>query len=155
MILCTIDFAKVAEWAGNVAEWAAAFCTLGTLALILFQTNAIRKTVKLQTLQAVYSEMLSLDRFFFENCEFREYFYDGKEPPPDKRAQAHIVAELLLDLFDYVYVQKDTMAPPAFEEWEKYIVFLSQNSPVLRDAMKHKEAKMWYESRLVGSQAGD
>jgi len=71
MILCTIDFAKVAEWAGNVAEWAAALCTLGTLALILFQTNAIRKTVKLQTLQAVYSEMLSLDRFFFENCEFR------------------------------------------------------------------------------------
>ena len=104
MSLREIDF-------GNLAEWVSAIAAIVTAVIVFVQIQDLRRTVQNQTSQAVYSEMLSLDRFFFQNCEFREYFYEGQEPPADKKAQARIVAELLCDLADYVCLQKKRWPP--------------------------------------------
>jgi len=120
MSLREIDF-------GNLAEWVSAIAAIVTAVIVFVQIQDLRRTVQNQTSQAVYSEMLSLDRFFFQNCEFREYFYEGQESPADKMAQARIVAELLCDLADYVCLQKKTMAPDTFKEWQTYMRFLSHH----------------------------
>jgi hypothetical protein len=149
MIFTTIEFGNNVVSIGNIAEWVAAIAAVATAILIFKQLSGLRQTVEYQisqvrsqTYQAVYSEMLSLDRFFFENWEFREYFYEGKEPPPDKKIQAGIVAELLCDLFDDVYHQRDTMPPNTFGEWQTYMLFLFDNSPTLRRAMESRQT--WY-----------
>ena len=74
------------------------------------------------------------------------FLYEGQEPPPDKKAQALIVAELLCDLADYVCLQKKTMAPDTFKEWQTYMRFLSDKSPILQDAIVQRQT--WYDSRL-------
>jgi hypothetical protein len=139
MSLREIDF-------GNLAEWVSAIAAIVTAVIVFVQIQDLRRTVQNQTSQAVYSEMLSLDRFFFQNCEFREYFYEGQEPPADKKAQARIVAKLLCDLADYVCLQKKTMAPDTFKEWQTYMRFLSDKSPILQDAIVQRQT--WYDSRL-------
>lgn len=70
--------------------------------LVVIQIKDLRKTVQNQTYQAVYSEMLNPD--------------DEKQ-----EAQAHIVAELICDLFDDVYHQGSTMSPKTFKEWTSYM----------------------------------
>ena len=135
---------------GNLAEWVGAFAAAATALIVFLQIKDLRKTVQNQTYQAVYAEMLNLDRFFFENCEFREYFYDGKEPPPEKMAQARIVAELLCDLCDYVYLHKNTMTPGAFKEWQTYMDNLFATSPLLQDIFTKR--KTWYDHGIFKAQ---
>jgi hypothetical protein len=67
------------------------------------------QSVQGQTCQAVYSQTLELDRFFFDHPQLRKYFYDGENPPEGDRERATIVADLICDLSDDVYHQQKTM----------------------------------------------
>jgi len=132
------------EQLGTLAEWAAALAAVVTALILIYQIQDLRKTVQNQTYQAVYSEMLKLDRFFFDNWELREHFYEGKPLPQGEKmqAQAKIVAELICDLFDDVYHQRSTMPPRTFEEWRTYMRKLFKECEVLRTAMESRTD--WY-----------
>jgi len=129
---------------GNSAEWLTAIVALLTALILIYQLWDLRKTVQNQTYQAVYSEMLNIDRFFFENWELRRHFYEGQELAKDEKTQvqAGIVAELFCDLFDDVYHQRSTMPPKTFKEWRIYMGDLFEVCPTLKRTMELR--LKWY-----------
>jgi hypothetical protein len=125
---------------GSVAEWVSAIAAFLAIGVVIFQIQDLRKTVQNQTYQAVYSEMLNLDRFFFDNWELRGVFYEGKGLPDDEkqRIKADILAELICDLFDDVYHQKSTMPPKTFKEWTSYMHDLFDKSSILKKTLQDR-----------------
>ena len=134
---------------GELGEFLTAIAGIATLVFISFQIRDFRKTVRGQTYQAVYSEMLRLDRFFLDHVELREHFYDGKTLPEEPRIQLQgkIVAEMICDFFDNLFLQRLIIAPQEFKEWEQYMTLLVINSPILEKSMRSH--KKWYSSEFL------
>lgn len=134
---------------GELGEFFTAIVGVLTLLFISFQIRDFRKTVRGQTYQAVYSEMLRLDQFFLDYVELREHFYDGKTLAEDPKiqSQAKIAAEMICDFFDNLFLQRLIIDPQEFKEWEQYMIRLVINSPILDKSMRSHNK--WYSPEFL------
>jgi len=135
---------------GEIGEFVAGIGGIITLILLIIQIRDLKKTVRGQTYQAVYSDMQRLDRFFFDNMKFHEHFYEKKELESDDQTklQARIIAEMILDFSDNLYLQQPTIDPQQFKEWEAYFDFPYENSPILGEVLESRKA--WYDPEYRG-----
>jgi AbrB family looped-hinge helix DNA binding protein len=98
---------NLAEWVAALAGVVAAAATIGTLLFLVWQMTDLKRRVQGQTYQAVYSQMLDLDRFFFDHPQFRKSFYDGESPPErDREQMVFVVAKVTLDKAGRVVLPK-------------------------------------------------
>ena len=98
---------------------------------------------------AVYSINTSIYKFFAENSEIRPYFYDRKHLSVDdeNRNKVLCAAELIADFFEYIMLEKNSLAPDIRDPFKNYIKMIYSNSYAFRefiDTHKHQ-----YSSKLL------
>jgi len=87
---------------------------------------------------------LELDKIFIENPEIRPVFYDDAPSPTDPAVfhRSEAVAEMILDVFIWVWNQRRGLLPSHASDWESYIVEMLTASKFLRQY--HRQHPMWH-----------
>ena len=112
------------------------------------QTRQLQKSIRLETYQRVYEQMINIDLFFVEHPELKPYFYDNKTVD-DKTLSDKLssLAETLVDLFYNIYFQKEGMPRETWVGWELYIKRVVQSSPVLQQFVNQNQS--WYTQEFI------
>ncbi|MFJ3900856.1 hypothetical protein [Streptomyces sp. NPDC090025] len=77
---------------------------------------------------------MQLNLVFVEYPHVRPYFYDGKvlEPHDPNRDRVHAVAELMLDVFEWIWHRREGISEVDRQAWADYVGSMFALSPVLR-----------------------
>ena len=143
----------------NTANWAEALeaigtCvgavgTIGALIFLWLQVRDVSRGIAGSTYQNIYDQMMEIDRFFIEHPELKPYFY------PDARGkkievnsdQLHSTVEMLVDYFDNVYHQQNSMPPHTFWGFSQFMRRVYQHSDVMQIFVREREE--WYPADFV------
>ena len=139
-----------ADWVEAIGTWVAAIVIVGSLWFLWLQIRDLRRSIRSSTYQNVYQLMIDIDRFFVENPNLKQYFYDGKELDTTEqvnREKLFSIAEMLVDYFDNVYYQQDCLPANTFDAFIAFMRDIYRNSPVLREFLSSREH--WYPKKFV------
>jgi len=135
--------------------WVALVALVVAVAVGAYQAFSIRG----QTYQRIYEQMLSIDRFFFDRPAYKAYFYasSGEAIIPEDPIHAdklNSVAEMMADYFDMVYHQRSVIPRGTYSGFEDFMraVYHHQGPGqkyILRDYIESR--KHWYPSRFLDS----
>ena len=140
-----------ADWVQAIGVWVSILIIAVSVWFLWIQIRELRQSIECSTYQSVYQMILDIDKYFIENADLRPYFYYGKEM--DNKNQTHMkeklisTAEMLIDCFDNVYHQKNSMPSHTFDAFSAFMREIYQNSPVLREVLSMREH--WYPRRFV------
>lgn len=121
-----------------------------SILLMWKQTRAVCQCTMSQAYQNVVNHLIDMDRFFFENPEYKAYFYDGKDLSADAdivlQTRLLSIAELYMDIYDAMQVQKKFMPEYPWHTLEEYFASIFANSPIIRRFIESN--KKWYPPEL-------
>lgn len=117
-----------------VGQLASAFISLVGFYFVFKQIKQTNKNLRQSNHTAIYSINTEIYKFFAEHSDLRPYFHEGKPLAPDdvNRNRVLSLSELLADFFEYVLVEKDSLAPEIREPWKNYIKNIYVNSSAFR-----------------------
>jgi hypothetical protein len=157
----------------TVAEYISA-STLVFIALsaafVGYQTLILRREVKNMTresslsalaatdslYQGIAGQMLEIDRFFFDQPQFRAYLYGERVPSHlkvDEQRRLDSIVEMFIDFADNVFIQAKNLKAESYpgqgDLWDSragYFHGIYEKSPVVKDFIAKNPG--WYESGL-------
>lgn len=135
----------------TIGTWAGSIGVVISLLLVRVQILDLRTAIQGQTYQNVSQIMLDIDHLFIDRPELRPYFYGNKSVEGNDIDKERItsVAETIMDSFDSIYHQRETMPPQTYLAWLGYMRDIYGSSPALRDLLsRHRD---WYGPDLVQS----
>lgn len=105
---------------------------------------------------------LEVDKALIDHPHLRPYFYDGKrltENDPD-RPGAEAIAELMLDVFEWIWYRQRELSAKDSAGWRGYILEMLDTSPVLceyhaRNPGWHPSVDNLLQARNAGLRLGD
>jgi len=114
------------------------FCiTLATAVLLFYQCQLLKSSLRTQSFQNMFNNIINIDMYFANNPKMKQYVYGDKMLPEDSEsleyAQAMSACELLLDHFEEVYGCKRIMSSAMWNGWTLYMNKVFQES----DTLKH------------------
>ena len=142
----------------TISNWATTISSaVSAMALIVLVVQARRMAAQTRTLQqsiaaatssTLYQQQQAISEFFFSNDHLRAYFYDGKELQDiDDASRVHAAAEMLLDFFEHIHIQKNALEPEVYDGWRQFMENMRDRSPVLRLFMQNNNS--WYSKALM------
>jgi hypothetical protein len=126
---------------------------VGSLVLLILQSRYEVETTRASVHQSITESMLEVDKIFFENPQYRKYFYGGAEPPadPDEYERVEALAELMLDFMDNCVAQQDRLDSGMAEGWMDYVNEMLETSPIMCDLLARHEVKATDRPRERGT----
>lgn len=140
------------------------------LYFVVGQLSAIVRSNEVNSLVGVYAQSVSVGEFMIEHPKLRVHFYrddrrDGEASSNeelkrqldelDAEAYSEVMgaAELLADLFEHVFVLRNTMPEKQWTAWCAYFQSTYESSPALQRFYEQNQA--WYEltQHLLGDTA--
>ena len=110
--------------------------TLTSLIFLFYQCQILKSSLRTQSFQNLFSNMISIDMFFANNPNIKLYVYEEKDLPEDTKSleyvQAMSACELLLDHFEEVFGCRNIMSKEMWSGWSSYIKEMYNCSNVLR-----------------------
>ena len=110
--------------------------TLVSLIFLCYQCQILKSSLRTQSFQNLFSNMISIDMFFANNPNIKLYVYEEKDLPEDTKSleyvQAMSACELLLDHFEEVFGCRNIMSKEMWSGWSSYIKEMYNCSNVLR-----------------------
>ncbi len=124
----------------------------------VFALKATKRQVEVMLLQArgdvnerLYSQSLSILKFFAENPELRPYFYDNKDlsraDSDRERLKVLSAAEMVGGFMELVALQMEDQTAEIQPRWKVYIVDSYTSSAVVREHIAACSA--WYANDLL------
>ena len=121
---------------------------VGSVVVLIVQVRRETDTARASVHQSITDSMIEVDRLFFENPQYRRYFYEDAEPPADgeERVKVEVLAELMLDFLDNCVTQQHRLESGMAEKWMDYVNEVLDTSPVMRGFLA--EHGHWYCDEL-------
>ncbi|MGB7925054.1 MAG: hypothetical protein WCF57_17570 [Pyrinomonadaceae bacterium] len=148
------------EMLKDIHLWVQVIAPTVTLPLILWQLVNLRRSIYSSTYQRIYEQMIKIDEFFFNNKEFKPFFYPGstgkmKEIDDEgvddnkkiSRDQLNSAAEMMVDFFDSVYHQKRAMPKQTFDGFGEFMRKVYMHSTVMQEFIEKRQD--WYPSHFL------
>ena len=119
--------------------------------LILRQLYALRSQVGSSATASLYGQMIEMDRYFASNPDLKPYFYGCQTIPEnhDRYGTVRSLAEMMADLIEHTYVQKDCLPSDVLPQWFEYFTDIYNDSPILRVHMAQDKSKKWYAQEIL------
>ncbi len=130
-----------------LADAATAIVSFLMLLIVWQKLSKLNEGNKNLTYQNVYERMIEIDRFFIDHPNLKPYFYSNKEYKSESQEvkdQLLSVAEMMVDFFDNVYFQQNSMRKSTFKAKAFYFGDVYNNSPVIRDYLRRPGLENWY-----------
>lgn len=136
------DFKFITDFIGNIIIPALGFLFL------FYQIRQINKSIKSNTHQNIYVQVQEFYKTLFQHPELRKYFYDNLEIGLEHKdyERCMILAEMIVDQFGHIVIEKDNFKEKEYETWKPYIESIFQNSPIVRHFFNRN--KSWYSDDL-------
>jgi len=85
---------------------------------------------------------MELDKVFITHAEVRPLFYENAATPADQTTlhRGEAVAEMMLDVFIWVWTHRGGLSNSHAADWENYIIYMFQHSQFLRGYHLRHEA---------------
>lgn len=119
------------------------------LVLVIKQLRHIEKQIRSGSAASLYNEMISIDQFFISNAHLKPYIY-GEKPVDDGDELSGAVqsaAEMMVDLMEHAYLQRDSLPDGLWPRWEAYMRHLYAKSPAIREYLK--TSGVWYHDNIL------
>jgi hypothetical protein len=110
---------------------------------VVYSGQQIRNSIT----QTTRGQVIELDKQMIEHSNLRPYFYSGTEikKDDDNYQQSEALAEMSLDVFDYVIEFAPVWEDP--KEWEQWIIDSFAKSPLLCSYLEARQK--WYDPKLM------
>ncbi|MBU3202540.1 hypothetical protein LL037_05725 [Clostridium estertheticum] len=109
----------------------------------------MKSSLRTQSFQNLFSNMISIDLFFANNPSVKLNVYEEKDLPKDTKSydyvQAMSACELLLDHFEEVFGCKNIMSKDMWLGWSTYMKEVYNNSKALRHYIEINRSKYFKE----------
>lgn len=123
---------------------------ISTLALIVSMASTAysyrlsRHSHDVSTYYGVIHLFGDIDKVMIEYPEIRPYFYQGKVVTSGdlNGPRVKATAELVLDVFEWVWHRQEKLSLEDKDGWEPYILEVFSNSPALRE--HYAKCSSWY-----------
>ena len=119
--------------------------TVATLIFLFYQCQILKSSLRTQSFQNLFSNMINIDMFFANNPSAKLYVYDEKDLPKDTKSSDYIQAmsacELLLDHFEEIFGCKNVMSKEMWLGWSEYMRNVYNNSKALRQYIEINRSK--------------
>jgi hypothetical protein len=103
--------------------------------VVAFKTD--HRSIEIDTYNRATELFLKLNEIFIDHSKLRPFFYDGRSledaADPEERERVLAVAEMVLDIFDWVGHECEGASDIDRESWESFIRATFLTSPVLVD----------------------
>lgn len=110
--------------------------TLVSLIFLFYQCQILKSSLRTQSFQNLFSNMISIDMFFAGNPSAKQYAYGEIDLPKDTKSldyvQAMSACELLLDHFEEIYGCKKIMGKYEWLGWLTYMKKVYNSNKALR-----------------------
>lgn len=118
-----------------IGQLASALISLVGFYFVWTQIKQTNKNLRQSNHTAIYSINTEIYKFFAEHSELRPYFHEQKPLTKDdvNRNKVFSLSELLADFFEYILVEKDSLAPEIQEPWRNYIKKVYVTSSAFRE----------------------
>lgn len=134
-----------------LASIAGVFISLIGFIFVGTQLRQNRKALQGQTHAIIYQLAQNIYDQHILNPSMRGYFY-GNQPLPEQepeRSQVMASAESLFDLFEYIVVESESLAPSVRKTWIKYMRDVYRNNSALNTYFQIAQADYSLELRQV------
>ncbi len=115
-----------------IGQIASAIISLVGFIFVYRQIKQTNDNLKQSNHTAIYSINTELYKFFAENSKLRPYFHDGATPTDEDINKVLSVSELLADFFEFILVEKNSLAPEIRQPWLNYMKKIYAQSPGFR-----------------------
>ena len=108
----------------NWAEITSALANISMAVLTSIGFFYVYKQIRASAVDHLYSRMHDIHKIFMLKPELRRYFYDTKQLPADGKddaAEVSILAEMIADFFQQVFLELDHLPPVAAKGWRCYM----------------------------------
>jgi len=110
--------------------------SLVTAVFLFYQCQLLKSSLRTQSFQNLFNNIISIDMFFANNPSIKLYVYENKNLPEDTQSYEYIQAmsacELLLDHFEEVVGCKGIMSKDVWLGWSLYMKKVYKGSKALR-----------------------
>lgn len=127
--------ASITDIGSAIGQIASALISLGGFYFVWTQIKQTNKNLRQSNHTAIYSINTEIYKFFAEHSDLRPYFHEGKPLQKDdvNRNKIFSLSELLADFFEYILVEKDSLAQEISEPWKNYIRKIYIKSSAFRE----------------------
>jgi hypothetical protein len=112
--------------------------------VLAFKTD--NRSIEIDTYNRATELFLKLNEIFIHHSQLRPFFYDGRElakaQDVEERERVLAVAEMVLDIFDWVGHECEGASDTDRESWEAFIRATFTTSPVLVEY--HENHRDWH-----------
>ncbi|MCA0236525.1 MAG: GNAT family N-acetyltransferase [Bacteroidetes bacterium] len=130
-----------------VGQIASAIISLVGFIFVYLQIRQTNENLRQSNHTAIYSINTELYKFFAENSTLRPFFHDGVMPTEKDMNKVLSVSELFADFFEFILVERDSLAPEIRQPWLNYMKKIFANSPGFRIFI-HKNKDQYCEELL-------
>jgi hypothetical protein len=119
------------------------------MTLLQGQIKQLEISTRGETYGDLYRHQQVIHQFFIDRMELRRFFYEGAEVEGQAAEvqTINIVAEMMVDFFEHIFLQLPSLGEDTQEGWESYIVNIYKNSPAVQAHITTNDA--WYSTRLI------
>ncbi len=132
-----------------IATVAAAIVASAALLLVYIQVSHVKRQLKSSTNVALYEQMIAIDRYFVDRPALKPFIYGNKTISNDDVDYGKIrsLAEMMSDLMEHAYIQKDNLPCDVWPGWVAYMRDLYDASPTIRQHLH--ESATWYAGNIL------
>jgi hypothetical protein len=113
------------------------------------QIKQLEISTRGETYGDLYRHQQVIHQFFIERLDLRPFFYDGAEIKGDEVEiqTIRIVAEMMVDFFEHIFLQLSSLGEDTQEGWESYIAKVYNSSPAVQDHIRINGG--WYSRKIT------
>lgn len=134
---------------GAIGSFAGSLVAAIGLLLIYSQVYHIKRQIKGSASASLYEQMIDIDRYFVDHPELKTYIYGNNLIEKDDKQYDRIrsLAEMMCDLMEHAFVQKDNLPLDVWPRWKDYMQYLYDSSPIIRQHLH--ESGAWYTENIL------
>ena len=132
-----------------IGTFGAFLVALVGLYLVIRQIKKLEIQIKSGSSASLYSQMIEIDRYFIDHPEYKPYIYGNKGISDTDADYDRIrsLAEMMSDLIEHAYLQRESLPSDVWPRWVDYIRYLYDSSPIIREHL-HESGK-WYADNIL------
>ncbi len=137
------------ELIGTIGSFGTFIVAIVALGLVLRQIFQIERQIQGSSCSSLYEQMILIDQFFINNPDYKPFIYSNKNIEHNEKNYDKIrsIAEMISDMIEHAYVQKNNLPKDVWPRWVDYFSYLYDSSPILRQHL-HESGK-WYSDNIL------
>ncbi len=102
---------------------------------VVISLRQVKRSLEAATYSRLYDELHEIHRVFIDFPAMRPCFYHNEIITKNSELynRARAIAEMYLDIFEHIYMQRSYLPKNVISGWDKYIHHMCSNSIFLKD----------------------